>query len=226
MFMARSRSTLLAVSTYQGRLRVRRMTDFGDLVAGLCGMELATLVQIHFDTIQSAIRATSARWRVADRDDFAMDVWVCLLRDDGRVLRRFEGRSAMGTYLFRVLHRAAGKWVGRGKRNARVELPSGDTYVAFDGGESHAFMRTLGQHQTDRDERVHILEQALSMLPERDRALLALRRQGLSNAEIARIHKTTSDAIDLRIRRAIARLRAAVGTGRKKPLQSSVASRA
>jgi RNA polymerase sigma-70 factor (ECF subfamily) len=176
-------------------------------------MELAALVEAHQITIRSAILATCRHWRVsgADAEDLAIDLWVCLLRDDARVLQRFEARSTMETYLFRVLNRAAGKWVRARTRRARVEVPWGDTYVTFDGDGSLAAKPTPPYH----DELLPVLEEALGMLPERDRALLALRRDGLSNGEIAKVYGTSSNAVELRIRRVVARLRDAVGGGRQ-----------
>lgn len=175
---------------------------------GSVSIELTNLVELHYSAIRSAIKGTCTHWRVngADADDLAMDLWVYLLRDDGRVLRRFRCCSKMGTYLFTVLNRAAAKWVRRQARRARVELQWCAREVGAIDETSQAAIAALPQG----DELPNV-EQVLSMLPERERTLLALRCDGLSNAEIGKLHGMSSNAVDLRIRRAIVRLRSAVG---------------
>jgi hypothetical protein len=59
-------------------------------------MTLHELVSEWQTDVERAIRRTSAKWRVRDAgaEDLATELWLCLLRHDGRVLRRFEGRSS------------------------------------------------------------------------------------------------------------------------------------
>jgi hypothetical protein len=62
-------------------------------------MDLDDLIAEWQPSIEPAIRRTCAKWCVtgADAEDLTIELWLCLLPHDGRVLRRFEGRSAKAT---------------------------------------------------------------------------------------------------------------------------------
>ena len=70
----------------------------------------------HWGAIEQAIRVVCRRhrFRAEDAEDFTSVVCVRLLEDDCAVLRRFGGRSSLGTYLTAVITHLAQDW-----RNAR-----------------------------------------------------------------------------------------------------------
>jgi RNA polymerase sigma factor for flagellar operon FliA len=87
-------------------------------VPGAASGEALLLSQLPL--IERVIAATCARYRLsaADADDFSSHVKLRLVEDDYSILRRFEGRSSLGTYLTIVIQRlvldhrnkAWGKW--------------------------------------------------------------------------------------------------------------------
>jgi RNA polymerase sigma factor (sigma-70 family) len=98
------------------------------------GDEAAALFSRHYELIVEVIRQVVRRRRVPrdEAEDFAGDVIVRLLEDDCAVLRRFEGRSQLRTFLLRVVDRMLldcrirrwGKWrpSARARRLGRVAL--------------------------------------------------------------------------------------------------------
>jgi len=66
----------------------------------------------HRTTIEQAIRAVCRRHRLRpeDAEDFASNVRIHLMDNDFAVLRRFRGRSSMGTYLLAVVTHLAQDW--------------------------------------------------------------------------------------------------------------------
>lgn len=68
------------------------------------------------EVLEAAIEATCRKFRLspADAEDFAGDFQLRLIKDDYAVLRRFQGRSSLRTYLLVVVTRAFQDW-----RNAR-----------------------------------------------------------------------------------------------------------
>jgi RNA polymerase sigma factor for flagellar operon FliA len=79
-----------------------------------------TLFERHLDDIERVVAFVAARHRLSaqETEDFSSDVMLRLLEDDSAVLRRFQGRSSMRTYLAVVIQRllldfrvkAWGKW--------------------------------------------------------------------------------------------------------------------
>ena len=74
------------------------------------------LYHLHRPAIEQAIRAVCRRQRLLpeDAEDFAGVVRLHLIDKDFAVLRRFEGRSSLGTYLLAVITHLGQDW-----RNAR-----------------------------------------------------------------------------------------------------------
>lgn len=80
----------------------------------------AALLAAHMDAIRAAMAAVcrSLRLSRAEAEDFRGVVWVRLLENDCAVLRKFEGRSSVQTFLVSVIRRllldyriaAWGKW--------------------------------------------------------------------------------------------------------------------
>ena len=71
---------------------------------------------IHQGPIEAAIRAVCRRHRLRpeDAEDFASQVRLHLIQDDCAVLRRFQGRSRLSTYVMAVVTHLGQDW-----RNAR-----------------------------------------------------------------------------------------------------------
>ena len=74
------------------------------------------LYMTHRTLIEAAIRAVCRRHRlrVEDADDFASQARLKLIQNDCAVLRRFQGRSSLSTYMLAVVTHLAQDW-----RNAR-----------------------------------------------------------------------------------------------------------
>jgi RNA polymerase sigma factor for flagellar operon FliA len=81
----------------------------------------------HLDLIDQIVRTTGRRRHLsaAERDDFASFVRLRLVEDDYAILRKFQGRSTLWTYLAAVIERlsldfCAEKW-GRWRPSAMAE---------------------------------------------------------------------------------------------------------
>jgi RNA polymerase sigma factor for flagellar operon FliA len=79
-------------------------------------MEDHELYRAHREILDAVIASTCRRFRLspADADDFAGDFRLRLVREDYAILRQFQGRSSLRTYLRVVVARAFQDW-----RNAR-----------------------------------------------------------------------------------------------------------
>lgn len=152
--------------------------------------------------IDTAVARTCSRWRVkgADAEDLKAELWLYVLRDHNRVLRQFEGRSGIETYLYIVLKRAALKWIKR-QRTRRAMEAAGDP------------LQRLCGSGTPPAEYLMAVRAALSKLPVRDRTLLQMWAEGYSFGEIAGRRGESAKAVQHRVYRAIACVRAEL-TGR------------
>ena len=171
--------------------------------------EREALVDLHRPAIQVAIRQTCAKWHASgsEGDDLSQHLWCVVLDHDARVLRRFEQRSTMSSYLFPVLMRAAGKWFEKRTLVNRREAPAGDTYALF--GPLLASDQTTDASPT-ADHRGR-LRRHLMRLRRFDRLLLRLRYEcGESIRDIASLLDMSPKAVERRIARVIARLRRAL----------------
>jgi RNA polymerase sigma factor for flagellar operon FliA len=74
------------------------------------------LYRAHREILDAAIASTCRRFRLpaADAEDFAADFRLRLVREDYAILKQFQGRSSLRTYLLVVVARAFQDW-----RNAR-----------------------------------------------------------------------------------------------------------
>ncbi len=126
----------------------------------------------------------------ADAEEVAQDVFLSVFRH----VQRFEGRSALGTWIYRVTANAALN-KRRGMRQA-VETSLEAWLPAFraDGhreGEP-ALLRADWTQTPEREllarETREVLQRALDRLPDRYRAVLVLRDvEGLSSEEVAQV---------------------------------------
>ena len=150
-----------------------------------------------FDTVERVIRFVAARrhLRTSDAEEFASHVKIKLIENDYAVLRKFEGRSSLRTYLTVVIQRmfldyrdaAWGKWrpSAEAKRAGEVgivleQLLWRDGY-SFD--EACEILATSHRLAVDRSE----LERVAARLPTRSR------RQFESDASLAE-HAAASSA--------------------------------
>ena len=139
--------------------------------------DVAELFTAHLEFIRRAVRHTAARhglWR-QDVEDFEAEVLLKLIEDDYAVLRRFEGRSLLSTYLVAVIHRAfldfqikrQGKW--RPSAAARRRGPDAvrlERLVRHEGrtlDEACEIFASTDGRTADRDTLAAILEE----LPDR-----------------------------------------------------------
>ena len=90
-------------------------------------MDYQRLLLDHLDLIAQIVRTTGRRRHLsaAEREDFASYVNLRLIDDDYAILRKFQGRSTLWTYLAMVIQRlsldfCAEKW-GRWRPSARAE---------------------------------------------------------------------------------------------------------
>jgi RNA polymerase sigma factor (sigma-70 family) len=139
----------------------------------------ADLFGRHWLTVEQAIRGVCRRQRFMtdDAEDFTSLVYVRLLEDDCAVIRRFAGRSSLGTYLTAVITHLAqdwrntrwGKW--RPSAAARQRGPVGvhlDRLLQRDGlsfEEACEILRTNYQVAESRSQ----LEEIAAALPLRTR---------------------------------------------------------
>jgi RNA polymerase sigma factor (sigma-70 family) len=93
------------------------MTTVGQVnSAELTSSPHGNLYLIHQAAIEAGIRAVCRRHRLRpeDAEDFASQVRLHLIQDDCAVLRRFQGRSSLTTYIMAVVTHLGQDW-----RNAR-----------------------------------------------------------------------------------------------------------
>jgi RNA polymerase sigma-70 factor (ECF subfamily) len=140
-----------------------------------------------------------------DAEEVVQDVFLTLFRK----IDSFEGRAALGTWLYRVAANAA--LIKRRGKRAEVEVSLEDYLPTF---------KTDGHREGDRPllladwsatperellsgEAREILEEGLAMLPEHYRAVLALRDvEELSNEEVAEVLVKSVASVKSRLHRA------------------------
>ena len=165
------------------------------------------LFRRHEATIRIAIAGTCARWRVhgADAEDLRSDLILCLLRDDDRVLRRFEGRSKLETYLFQVTIRVAYRWIRQRARRRRFEVPAGDTYATLcdvNRPEANGLQLRVLPQDAHR-----MIRGVLSTLRADEQFIIQCRAQGMTVSQIARTLGCSAKAAEYRLHRILSRLR-------------------
>jgi RNA polymerase sigma-70 factor, ECF subfamily len=140
-----------------------------------------------------ALRLTSA-----DREDCIADVFVALLDNDYAVLRRFQGRSSLATYLTVIARRVVTR-----RLMARSLALGGD---AANGVADHS--APVEQRVESRDE----VQQMLGGLTEPEAAVVRLYHlEGKSYHEISRVVGVPENTIGPMLTRARTRLRQRAG---------------
>ena len=146
----------------------------------------------------------------ADAEEVVQDVFLTVFRK----IRSFEGRAALGSWLYRVATNAA--LIKRRSRRADREVPLESQLPSFlaDGHRAGdpAYLATDWSATPEAEllsrETREILHRTIDGLPEAYRAVLVLRDvEGLSNEEVADAVGDTVPAVKSRIHRARMALR-------------------
>ena len=146
----------------------------------------------------------------ADAEEVVQDAFVTLFRK----VDSFEGRAALGTWLYRVTANAA--LIKRRGKRAEVEVKLEDYLPTFKADGHREGDRALlladwsatPEAELLSGEAREILDRALDRLPEHYRALLVLRDvEELSNEEVAEILGESVSSVKSRLHRARMALR-------------------
>ncbi len=148
-----------------------------------------------------------------DAEEVVQDVFVTLVRKH----ESFEGRSALGSWIYRItVNTALNK--RRGKR-AQVEVPLDDLLPAYtpDGHREGEPELVLADWSRRPDEELlsgearAVIDRTLGRLPAHYRAILVLRDiEGVSNEEAARLLGETVASVKSKLHRARMALREAL----------------
>jgi RNA polymerase sigma-70 factor, ECF subfamily len=149
-------------------------------------------------------------------EEVVQETWLAVVTG----LERFEGRSSLKTWLFRIL---TNKAKTRGQREARIRPFSsfaadgdeGETAVDADrfarDGHWSAPPRGVPEERLLADETRQMVEQAIAALPENQRAVITLRDvEGLSSEEACNVLGLSETNQRVLLHRARAKVRAAL----------------
>jgi RNA polymerase sigma-70 factor (ECF subfamily) len=157
------------------------------------------------ETYQDRILTVVARVAGGTRDaeDLAQEAFLKAFA----AIDRFEGKSALYTWLYRIAINTARDWIAARRRRPAVPLEgeSGLIVDPPDPGESP-------EQSSHRRERAAIVRAALERLPEPFRTTLILREmEGNTYEEVANILGISIGTVESRIFRARCKLRALLG---------------
>ena len=147
---------------------------------------------------------------VQDAEEVVQDVFLSLFRKIGT----FEGRAALGSWIYRIATNAA--LIKRRGKRAEVEVPLEEYLPTFkeDGHREGDRAMLLADWSGQPDaallsgEARRVLERGLAGLPEHYRAVLVLRDvEGLTNEEVAEALGETVATVKSRLHRARMALR-------------------
>jgi RNA polymerase sigma-70 factor (ECF subfamily) len=145
-----------------------------------------------------------------DAEEVVQDVFVTLFRK----IDSFEGRAALGTWLYRVAANAA--LIKRRGKRAEVEVHLEDYLPTFEADGHREGDRTMlladwsetPERELLSGEAREILEEGLALLPDHYRAILVLRDvEELSNEEVAEALGESVASVKSRLHRARMALR-------------------
>jgi len=147
-------------------------------------------------TIDSIVLALARRHRLcaADAADLASVVRLRIMSDDYAVLRKFQQRSSLRTYLAVVIHRVfldeqiakRGKW--RPSQRARRKGPTAVLFERLTTRDGLTFDEACSALEIDHGRARASLARALAALQAQDRRILQLRFvSGLSIARVAKV---------------------------------------
>ncbi|HSD50320.1 MAG TPA: sigma-70 family RNA polymerase sigma factor [Candidatus Methylomirabilis sp.] len=146
----------------------------------------------------------------ADAEEVVQDVFLTLFRK----IHTFEGRAALGTWIYRVTTNAAliKRRGQRGDREVPLEPPlpafSVDGHRAEEGSYARADWSQTPEADLLSQETREVLSKAIDSLPDQYRAVLVLRDvEGLSSEEVAQVVGDSVPAVKSRLHRARMALR-------------------
>jgi RNA polymerase sigma factor (sigma-70 family) len=136
--------------------------------------------------------------------DDARDIWSdCKLKLWETLCDGYDPKqSAFPTWLLKVIRNLAND---RLRKNRKKQL------VALAEAEKRPAPNSIDQRWSGKRD-LELVENAISALSKVDQDVLALRAQGYTNKEIARILNTSAAAVGMRITRAVKTLQTKVGT--------------
>src|SRR5688572_4878586 len=127
----------------------------------------------------------------ADVEEVAGEVFLALVKGDGRLLRRYRPEFRLTTYLGVICRTEVGKCL---RRRRRAPLPFGE--AAEDRPDPKARSPLASLARAERDAAVRSLRDVLGTLPERDRLLLSLRYvDGLDYGAIAEVLRVNRESV-------------------------------
>ena len=136
----------------------------------------------------------------ADAEDLAQDAFLKAFA----ALDRFDGRSALFTWLYRIAVNTARDWIDHRRRRPTIPLEG-----AFGPGAEPADSGELPAQAAERSERQLAVRAALERLPEPFRTTLILRElEGHSYEDVAAILGISIGTVESRLFRARSKLRA------------------
>ena len=151
---------------------------------------LGELFRIHHQRVYSlCFRITGDRMAA---DDLVQECFLRVMR----YRRKFDGRSTISTWLYRIARNVCMDHLTHGARRSKIERTATEEMVR--GGEAGT---------KNEDPRVERLERALALLRQEEREMLVLSRyHDLPYAEIATVCDCTVGAVKVRIHRAMKEL--------------------
>ena len=182
---------------------------------------LETLMARYTDRVYRLVYGITGN--AADAEEVVQDVFLTVFRK----IHTFEGRAALGSWIYRVTTNAA-LIKRRGRRSDR-EIPLEPSLPVFlpDGHRAGdpAFLKADWSQTPEADllskETREILHQAIADLPDQYRAVVVLRDvQGLSNEEVADVVGESLPCVKSRLHRARMALREEL-SARLRPPRSS-----
>ncbi|MCU1362744.1 MAG: sigma-70 family polymerase sigma factor [Acidimicrobiaceae bacterium] len=186
-----------------------------ELLARMLDGDEKAFVEIVTRYNESLVRV--ARYYVgsqASAEDVAQETWIAVLRG----VDRFEGRSSLKTWLFRILVNRARTLGVKEHRTIPVDPLASDQSVSpsrFDrGGHWSAppvpFTEALEDGMVN-EPLVRLVHESIARLPEAARAVVTLRDvQGLSTTEVAELLDLTEANVRVILHRSRARIRSEV----------------
>lgn len=151
-------------------------------------------------TARRVLAVRGGRPAQADLDDVCENTFLMLLRDDARLLRRYDPAHSLGSYVAVVARTAAHRWLRR--RRPTADLPEGMW------GDAIADERALSlSDRTTHGEVRAAVREALEELSARDRRLLRLfYYEGKDYRELAHTLGISVNSVGAALSRARARL--------------------
>jgi RNA polymerase sigma-70 factor (ECF subfamily) len=185
------------------KLRARDKDAFAALVRELHG----SLVRVAMTFVKSR----------ASAEEIAQDTWGNVLAS----LDRFEGRSSLRTWIFRICTNRAKTMAGRESRSTPFsELeepgdapvdPSRFTAAGMWANPPDAWTDDTPEHVLDRAEAVNEIQRTLAEMPAMQRAVLTLRDvQGLESEEVCNVLELSESNQRVLLHRARSRVRRAL----------------